>query len=498
MQLPINPPKPPSESASQSPSVFNTSSLALPTNRSAFLWLELTPHLPQTLVPSSHPKPATKSPGSPVSRTQPQPQCHPQTLIKPQTQPLLSLSHPSPTTIKTIEQPLPNLYFSSTFFLCISYDFLFLDYLGFGVSFASSSSSTHLPTKVVDKEALAFRKKFQGAEMEKEILGILAHPFLPTLYAEFDALHYSHLIMEFGPGGDLQAPSRQAMRAREVLSFGAFNTLFQFLPLLAINRTSIPILVEDLEIAKKKTINNARLLSDLILGSFYKRLFSARSIDVFYFVCSLHWLTRAPETVMDKISAAYNRGEVCPSLDLVRNTESVDPTSFLLSCSTAGVFQCSSLFGFILAPKVIKESWNAMLFAYIWVGKSETQCPGQCAWPFHQPIDGPPVSIYDESGILERLIYKGESQHRRCLYFQYLSMLRRNEKLLQSARLGNILNGSEVFKKFYPLNDEIQNFGSNVEFKIQEWSTDLMDRKGAIFGESNGWNSLGLSTGRNS
>ncbi|GKB22366.1 EXORDIUM-like protein, partial [Tanacetum coccineum] len=28
-------------------------------------------------------------------------------------------------------------------------------------------------------------------------------------------------------------------------------------------------------------------------------------------------------------------------------------------------------------------------FPYIWVGNSETQCPGQCAWPFHQPIYGP-------------------------------------------------------------------------------------------------------------
>ncbi|KAL2242226.1 UNVERIFIED_CONTAM: Protein PHOSPHATE-INDUCED 1 [Sesamum indicum] len=28
-------------------------------------------------------------------------------------------------------------------------------------------------------------------------------------------------------------------------------------------------------------------------------------------------------------------------------------------------------------------------FAYIWVGNSESQCPGYCAWPFHQPIYGP-------------------------------------------------------------------------------------------------------------
>ncbi|KAL6494576.1 Protein EXORDIUM-like 2 [Orobanche gracilis] len=28
-------------------------------------------------------------------------------------------------------------------------------------------------------------------------------------------------------------------------------------------------------------------------------------------------------------------------------------------------------------------------FAYAWVGNSESQCPGYCAWPFHQPFYGP-------------------------------------------------------------------------------------------------------------
>ncbi|CBI19177.3 unnamed protein product, partial [Vitis vinifera] len=28
-------------------------------------------------------------------------------------------------------------------------------------------------------------------------------------------------------------------------------------------------------------------------------------------------------------------------------------------------------------------------WAYAWVGNSETQCPGQCAWPLHQPMYGP-------------------------------------------------------------------------------------------------------------
>ncbi|KAL8540547.1 hypothetical protein ACS0TY_001978 [Phlomoides rotata] len=32
---------------------------------------------------------------------------------------------------------------------------------------------------------------------------------------------------------------------------------------------------------------------------------------------------------------------------------------------------------------------GAARFAYAWVGNSETQCPGYCAWPFHQPVYGP-------------------------------------------------------------------------------------------------------------
>lgn len=59
--------------------------------------------------------------------------------------------------------------------------------------------------KVVDREALAIRKKLERAEMEKEILAMLDHPFLPTLYTMFDASHYSCLVIEFCPGGDLHA-----------------------------------------------------------------------------------------------------------------------------------------------------------------------------------------------------------------------------------------------------------------------------------------------------
>ncbi|KAK7359054.1 hypothetical protein VNO77_01000 [Canavalia gladiata] len=59
--------------------------------------------------------------------------------------------------------------------------------------------------KVVDKDAVALKKKGQRAEMERKILKMLDHPFLPTLYAEFEASHFSCIVMEFCSGGDLHS-----------------------------------------------------------------------------------------------------------------------------------------------------------------------------------------------------------------------------------------------------------------------------------------------------
>ncbi|KAM3696480.1 hypothetical protein ACB098_06G042100 [Castanea mollissima] len=44
-----------------------------------------------------------------------------------------------------------------------------------------------------------------------------------------------------------------------------------------------------------------------------------------------------------------------------------------------------------------------------------------------------------ECGILERMVYKNKNQHRRCLYFQYLLKVRRDIRLLQSAKLEEIV-----------------------------------------------------------
>ncbi|CAJ1886629.1 unnamed protein product [Sphenostylis stenocarpa] len=57
--------------------------------------------------------------------------------------------------------------------------------------------------KVMDNEFLERRKKMPRAQTEREILRILDHPFLPTMYAQFTSDNLSCLVMEYCPGGDL-------------------------------------------------------------------------------------------------------------------------------------------------------------------------------------------------------------------------------------------------------------------------------------------------------
>lgn len=73
--------------------------------------------------------------------------------------------------------------------------------------------------------------------------------------------------------------------------------------------------------------------------------------------------------------------------DLVSLVEKVKPgpksvTILLTSADVTVQGFCSSRCG---THGSLKESEGA----YIWVGNSATQCPGHCAWPFHQPIYGP-------------------------------------------------------------------------------------------------------------
>ncbi|KAH1121173.1 hypothetical protein J1N35_004333 [Gossypium stocksii] len=82
-----------------------------------------------------------------------------------------------------------------------------------------------------------------------------------------------------------------------------FNTLFQLLPPLANNGCS------SMEECLASNGHRSYFAAG-VPGSFYRRLFPARSIDVFHSAFSLHWLSQMPESVLDRRSTAYNKGRV--------------------------------------------------------------------------------------------------------------------------------------------------------------------------------------------
>uniref|UniRef100_A0A803NKQ3 Uncharacterized protein n=2 Tax=Cannabis sativa TaxID=3483 RepID=A0A803NKQ3_CANSA len=78
-----------------------------------------------------------------------------------------------------------------------------------------------------------------------------------------------------------------------------------------------------------------------------------------------------------------SKGDHSNAINVVLTSSDVSVEGFCMSkCGTHG---SSSVIG----PKSGHLKRKNSKFAYIWVGNSETQCPGQCAWPFHQPIYGP-------------------------------------------------------------------------------------------------------------
>ena len=75
------------------------------------------------------------------------------------------------------------------------------------------------------------------------------------------------------------------------------------------------------------------------------------------------------------------KGQQSNAINVVLTSSDVAVEGFCSSrCGTHGSSPSS---------KTAKVNGKISKFAYIWVGNSETQCPGQCAWPFHQPIYGP-------------------------------------------------------------------------------------------------------------
>ncbi|KAG8058726.1 hypothetical protein GUJ93_ZPchr0002g23960 [Zizania palustris] len=59
--------------------------------------------------------------------------------------------------------------------------------------------------KVMDRSSLVSRNKLARARTEREILGLLDHPFLPTLYSHFETDKFCCLLMEYCSGGNLHS-----------------------------------------------------------------------------------------------------------------------------------------------------------------------------------------------------------------------------------------------------------------------------------------------------
>lgn len=81
------------------------------------------------------------------------------------------------------------------------------------------------------------------------------------------------------------------------------------------------------------------------------------------------------------IKQLAGKGEKKNAINVVLTASDVAVEGFCSSrCGTHG----SSL-----SSGITPVNGKIYKFAYIWVGNSVSQCPGQCAWPFHQPIYGP-------------------------------------------------------------------------------------------------------------
>ncbi|XP_057515673.1 serine/threonine-protein kinase WAG1-like [Amaranthus tricolor] len=67
-----------------------------------------------------------------------------------------------------------------------------------------STPNSHFALKVVDKDSLS-PKKLSHIQTETQILSLLDHPFLPTLYAHIEVSHYTCLLIDYCSGGDLHS-----------------------------------------------------------------------------------------------------------------------------------------------------------------------------------------------------------------------------------------------------------------------------------------------------
>ncbi|CAN6479077.1 unnamed protein product [Victoria cruziana] len=109
-----------------------------------------------------------------------------------------------------------------------------------------------------------------------------------------------HMLKRYESAG-VPVPEFQAFFSD--LPSNDFNTLFQLMPPLVTNASLEQCLAAVDHVQRS-------YFAAAVPGSFYRRLFPAKSIDVFHSAFSLHWLSQVPEAVTEKWSPAYNRGKI--------------------------------------------------------------------------------------------------------------------------------------------------------------------------------------------
>ncbi|KAG6508213.1 protein PHOSPHATE-INDUCED 1 homolog [Zingiber officinale] len=97
------------------------------------------------------------------------------------------------------------------------------------------------------------------------------------------------------------------------------------------------------------------------------------------------------------LDAEYSLGRFLTDADLAElaaraSSRSRGSLGVVLTASDVAVERfCMSRCGSHGRTSALSRGRRGGRSAYVWVGDSGTQCPGQCAWPFHQPMYGPQV-----------------------------------------------------------------------------------------------------------